>query len=107
MQIISDDGEIEFAELNRGSYFGEIGIMFNIKRTATVVAKTPSILLCLTSEQLHSVLQGFPEVLKSLQESGHQRLRDLTQEYERSGKKMPLDLLNQIQSLGYDIVLFY
>ena len=107
IEIINDDGEITFAELSSGAYFGEIGIMFNMKRTATVVAKTNCTLVVMTGDELKSVLKNYPAAEKSMQKAAHQRVTDLAKEYEVSGKPMSPELVEQLNAMNYQFVLYF
>lgn len=75
------DGEIVHAELVEGSYFGEIGILFNRPRTATVVSKTKILLGVLTAENFNQVLLHFPQVERQIRDEAQERLA--TQEKQR------------------------
>jgi CRP-like cAMP-binding protein len=73
--IISEDNEIEYATLTAGSFVGEIGVLFNSRRSATVVCKTKSLLVSLTSEDIHSKLEQYPEIKEHLHLTGTERLQ--------------------------------
>jgi CRP-like cAMP-binding protein len=114
LKVISEDGEIDLAELTSGSYckhyknnnilVGEIGILFDVKRTATVVAKTSCTLLSLTSENVSEELAAYPEIALRVRENAHGRLVALAQEYEKNGKKLSTDISRQIQEFGVKAV---
>jgi CRP-like cAMP-binding protein len=78
--------------------------MFDVQRTATVVAKTPCTLLTLTKEEVNQVLANYPDIKKSMMKAGQQRIQRLVQEYERCGKRIT-DELKQIYELGVEAVL--
>ena len=104
IEVINNDGEITFAELSSGSYVGEIGIMFNMKRTASVVAKTNCTLLVMTGDDLRSVLKKYPEAERSMQKAAHQRITDLAREYDKSGRPMTPELIEQLNAMNYQFV---
>ncbi|KAI9089579.1 hypothetical protein DFS34DRAFT_639085 [Phlyctochytrium arcticum] len=89
VKVMSDDGEINFAEIRTGSYFGEIGVLFNIHRTATVVAKTKCTLAILTSEELERKLCRYPEVNSVLRDEANARYADMKREMEKAGRRVP------------------
>lgn len=60
VSVTSPDGDSIYAELTPGAFFGEIGILFNRPRTATVVARTRVLLGVLTADALNSVLRFIP-----------------------------------------------
>ncbi|KAI8813706.1 hypothetical protein BJ742DRAFT_672450 [Cladochytrium replicatum] len=87
--VISGDGEITFAELSAGSFFGEIGILFNIARTATVSSKTKCVLAALTADTFQKRLAQYPEVSLIINAEAQERFKSLARELERAGKKLP------------------
>ncbi|KAI8920078.1 hypothetical protein DFJ77DRAFT_451011 [Powellomyces hirtus] len=88
VKVISDDGEINFAELRPGSYFGEIGVLFSVKRTATVTARTKCALAVLTSEDLSSKLNRYPQISDILRARGNERYEQLKKEMEKVGRRL-------------------
>ncbi|KAJ3312470.1 hypothetical protein HDV04_003070 [Boothiomyces sp. JEL0838] len=105
LKVISEDGEIEFAELNSGTYckVGEIAIVFDSRRTATVIAKTNCILMVLTAEKVSQLLEHYPDIRKSMKRSAHARVLSLEKEYEKSGKSLNLELLRQVKEFGMEM----
>ncbi|KAL6946960.1 hypothetical protein ACO0QE_001816 [Hanseniaspora vineae] len=74
VKVTSPDGEVIHATLNEGAYFGEIGILFNRPRTATVIAETKVLVGVLTSENLNQVLPEFPLVERHIRDEAQERL---------------------------------
>lgn len=72
--VTSRDGESTYAELKPGAFFGEIGILMNIPRTATIIARTRCLLVVLTKEALQRELPKFPEVERAIREEAEERL---------------------------------
>lgn len=72
--VTSADGESVYAELNAGSFFGEIGILFNRPRTATVVARTKVLLGVLTKDNFSIVLEQYPQFERLIRDEGQERL---------------------------------
>ncbi|KAI1825669.1 hypothetical protein F4861DRAFT_530279 [Xylaria intraflava] len=66
-----------YAELKPGSFFGEIGVLMNMPRTATIIARTKCLLLVLKKEDLHTELPKFPEMEKAIRHEAHERGRNL------------------------------
>ncbi|KAH0837506.1 hypothetical protein FOPE_05218 [Fonsecaea pedrosoi] len=58
--VTSRDGESTFAELKPGAFFGEIGILMERPRTATVVARTRCMVLALKKEDLKKYYRNIP-----------------------------------------------
>ncbi|RLV90829.1 F-box/LRR-repeat protein 7 [Spathaspora sp. JA1] len=72
--ITSTDGESIYAELSSGSFFGEIGILFNRPRTATVIARTKVLVGVLTSDALNLVLRDYPLIERRIRHEAQERL---------------------------------
>ena len=72
--VTSRDGESAYAELKPGAFFGEIGILMDIPRTATIVARTRCLLVVLKKEDLIKELPKFPEVERTIREEAQERL---------------------------------
>ncbi|KAA6415712.1 MAG: cyclic nucleotide-binding domain-containing [Lasallia pustulata] len=72
--VTSRDGESTYAELKQGAFFGEIGILMDIPRTATIIARTRCLLVVLTKEDLKKELPRFPEVERAIREEAQERL---------------------------------
>ena len=72
--VTSRDGESTYAELKPGAFFGEIGILMNIPRTATIIARQRCLLVVLKKEDLTKVLPNFPEVERAIREEAQERL---------------------------------
>lgn len=74
VNVTSPDGEVVLAELVEGSYFGEIGILFNRPRTATVYSKTRVLVGVLTAETFNQVLSNFPLIERQIRDEAQERL---------------------------------
>ena len=72
--VTSRDGESTYAELQPGAFFGEIGILMEIPRTATIIARTKCMLVVLKKEDLVKELPRFPEVERTIREEAQERL---------------------------------
>jgi CRP-like cAMP-binding protein len=82
--IIVLDGEIEVRKGDRvvatrgpGSYVGEIALLDNRPRTATVVAKTPVVIEVIGRREFHGLLAETPELNKEIMATVGQRLAEL------------------------------
>ncbi|KAI0020820.1 hypothetical protein F4780DRAFT_770581 [Xylariomycetidae sp. FL0641] len=84
--VTSRDGEAVHAELKPGCFFGEIGVLMNMPRTATIVARTKCLLLVLKKEDLQSELPKFPEMEKAIRHEAHERLAILTKKRRERGQ---------------------
>ncbi|MGR9014122.1 MAG: ATP-binding cassette domain-containing protein [Gammaproteobacteria bacterium] len=57
----------ELAVLEDGDYFGEIALVRNLPRNATVTTRTPCILLTLVREQFQQLLETAPDIRQRLE----------------------------------------
>jgi F-box/leucine-rich repeat protein 7 len=72
--VTSRDGESIHAELKPGAFFGEIGVLMDRPRTATIVARTRCLLVVLTKESFRKILPRFPDVERAIREEALERL---------------------------------
>ncbi|SCV04883.1 LANO_0G13520g1_1 [Lachancea nothofagi CBS 11611] len=84
VNVTSPDGETVHAQLLEGSYFGEIGILFNRSRTATIVAKTKVLVGVLTADNFNQILPDFPQVERQIRDEAQERLA-MQDKKKRSG----------------------
>lgn len=83
--VTSRDGEATYAELKPGAFFGEIGILMDMPRTATIIARTKCLLVVLKKEDLRAELPGFPEMEQAIMEEAQERLTILNKKRKESG----------------------
>lgn len=67
-------GEQEVATVGAGSFLGEIGLLQDTDRSATVVARTPMKLLALDEPAFRALLDDLPEVGRRIREEAAFRL---------------------------------
>lgn len=70
----SPDGETVHAELQPGAYFGEIGVLYSRPRTATVIAKSKTLLAVVTKETLDTILPNYPHIERLIRDEAQKRL---------------------------------
>lgn len=67
---------LDLAVLEDGDYFGEIALVRNLPRNATVITRTPCILLTLVREQFQQLLETAPDVKQRLEAEIDLRLNE-------------------------------
>lgn len=89
--MTSRDGESTYAELQPGAFFGEIGILMEIPRTATILARTKCMLVVLKKEDLVKELPNFPDVEQTIRDEASERLSILQRKKkEKLALKQPV-----------------
>ena len=83
--VTSRDGEAVYAELKPGAFFGEIGVLMDMPRTATIVARTKCLLLVLKKEDLQAIMPKFPEMEKAIRQEALERLNLLKKRRQEVG----------------------
>lgn len=93
VRVTSRDGESTYAELRPGSFFGEIGILMDMPRTATIVASIRSLVVRLNKEDLQKELPSYPDVEKAIRDEALERLAILERKKKerRSSSHGPQD----------------
>ncbi|KAI8974319.1 cyclic nucleotide-binding-like protein [Pilobolus umbonatus] len=88
VDVCSADYERVYATLTKGSCFGEIGILYSMPRTASVIARSKCIVATLTAEEVWTLLPQFPEVEKMLRFEAEERLAVLEKSKSAAGKTL-------------------
>src|SRR3989440_4195039 len=70
--VTSRDGESTYVELKPGAFFGEIGILMDVPRTATIIARTKCLLVVLKKEDFRAGLPKFPEMERAIMEEAQE-----------------------------------
>jgi CRP/FNR family cyclic AMP-dependent transcriptional regulator len=88
--IIVLEGEIEIRKGDRviatrgpGNYVGEIALLDNRPRTATVVATTPVVIEVIGQREFRTLLAGAPELSSEIMTTMAQRLAELEESADR------------------------
>ncbi|KAF3764430.1 hypothetical protein M406DRAFT_291501 [Cryphonectria parasitica EP155] len=85
--VTSRDGEAVYAELKPGAFFGEIGVLMKMPRTATIVARTKCLLVVLKKEDLNVELPRFPDMEKAILQEAQERLAILKKKQQERGAR--------------------
>jgi F-box/leucine-rich repeat protein 7 len=96
VRVTSRDQESTYAELKPGAFFGEIGILMDIPRTATIIANMRSLVVRLNKEDLMKELPKFPEVEVAIMHEAQERLAILQRKKLELGGKRPAIPVRQI-----------
>ncbi|AEO59557.1 hypothetical protein MYCTH_2139914 [Thermothelomyces thermophilus ATCC 42464] len=88
--VTSRDGEAVYAELKPGAFFGEIGVLMDMPRTATIIARTKCLLVVLKKEDLRAELPKFPEMEQAIRQEAQERLAILKKKRQEGGKDAKL-----------------
>ena len=96
VRVTSRDGESTYAELKPGAFFGEIGILMDIPRTATIIANMRSLVVRLNKEDLKKELPNYPEVEKAIMDEAKERLSIL----ERKKKEIGSNTVREPSKMG-------
>lgn len=85
VRVTSRDGESTYAELRPGSFFGEIGILMDMPRTASIVASIRSLVVRLNKEDLQKELPSYPDVERAIRDEALERLSILERKKKERG----------------------
>jgi F-box/leucine-rich repeat protein 7 len=83
--VTSRDGEAVYAELKPGAFFGEIGVLMDMPRTATIIARTKCLLVVLKKEDLQAELPKYPDMEKAIRHEAQERLAILRKKRQEGG----------------------
>lgn len=76
VRVFSEKPARELATLGEGAFFGELALLTNFPRSATVVATEPTQLLEISRELISEIVRRSPDVLKTLLRFFRDRLLD-------------------------------
>ncbi|TDF99415.1 ABC transporter transmembrane domain-containing protein [Paenibacillus piri] len=74
LKWIPGAGEKRVAILQDGDHFGEIALLKDVPRNATVQATGPSVLLSVRRESFHKLIAAYPQILSALESTLLQRI---------------------------------
>ncbi len=86
VQVSHQEGEqlsASIAELRAGDFFGEMALLGDKVRKASVAAKLPSTMLRITRKEILELAEKYPEVNQQLNEAKQQRMEDLETKSQR------------------------
>jgi CRP-like cAMP-binding protein len=88
VQVVSPDGSAVYATLNSGSFFGEIALVEETRRTASIRAADLCELFVLYKEDFDTVVKRFPAAVLIMKEEVEERKRQLAAKKEAEQKKL-------------------
>ncbi|KAF6019663.1 HCN3 [Bugula neritina] len=98
VEVVDEHNEKVVTRLSDGSYFGEISLLSNQMRMATVRATTYCNLFSLSKEDFDSILMSYPLMRRTLETIAAQRLRHLGKDPSMvTSRESLLDDVNGIQ----------
>jgi CRP/FNR family cyclic AMP-dependent transcriptional regulator len=74
--IDTENGQITVAEMQRNSFFGEIAILCDVPRTATIKAREPLSTLKITKDMFYRLVAEFPQMAVEIMRELAHRLED-------------------------------
>lgn len=81
--IASAGGEQLVAQVGKNDFVGEIAILIDVPRTATVRATSPLVALAVSKEHFFKLLQTFPDMALEVMRALAHRLERTTREFGR------------------------
>jgi len=82
----SNGGQIAVAEMKKNSFFGEIAILCDVPRTATIKAKEPLSTLKITKDMFYRLVAEFPQMAVEIMRELAHRLEDTNQKLQAATK---------------------
>jgi F-box/leucine-rich repeat protein 7 len=92
IEVVGASGEVH-ADMGAGSFFGEVGIFFGVKRTASIRAKDNVILFKLTKQALMEVSENYPSFQRRIKEEANERYKCYTERQEANSSD-PVELFD-------------
>ncbi|KAI8619893.1 cyclic nucleotide-binding-like protein [Chytriomyces sp. MP71] len=77
VEVCSGDGKTVYSIINKGSFFGELGVLFNVPRTASVRAFDDCYCMILTRDNLEVVLRYFPNIATRFRQVAESRMAEV------------------------------
>lgn len=86
--IDTPSGQISVAEMKRNSFFGEIAILCDVPRSATVVATAPLVALRISKDGFFNLVTQFPQVGVEVMHELASRLLQTTQRLADTSRQL-------------------
>ena len=82
VEVVSEDGEVVFAKMNAGQFFGEISLVYSVPRTASIRAATNCDIFVLAKRDLDDVLSHYPHIERQINAVAEQRRQNVRKRSE-------------------------
>ncbi|KAJ3219835.1 hypothetical protein HDU67_009023 [Dinochytrium kinnereticum] len=102
VEVVTSGGDVVLAELNSGAFFGEMAVLFETPRVATVRATTKCLLAVLAADDLRKKLSKYPVMLDLIQIEAKERFSKLASEMEKNGKRLNVELFEKFHEMKKD-----
>jgi len=79
-------GQIAVAEMKKNSFFGEIAILCDVPRTATIKAKEPLSTLKITKDMFYRLVAEFPQMAVEIMRELAHRLEDTNEKLRAASR---------------------
>ncbi len=99
LKAVGAGRQVSVRQLGPGEHFGEMTLLLDQPRSATVRALEECRLLQLNRQALAPLLEAQPELLEQLAEQVNRRLQELDQLDERTGEVQDTGLLGTMRRL--------
>ncbi|KAJ3327604.1 anaphase-promoting complex subunit Hcn1 [Blyttiomyces sp. JEL0837] len=88
VEVISGAGDVKLAELHAGAFFGEIAVLYETTRVATVTALSKCVMAVLTSSELRELLAKYPAMHDLIKAEANERYSKYSEEMEKNGRRL-------------------
>ena len=82
--IDTEGGQITVAEMKKNSFFGEIAILCDVPRTATIKARDPLSTLKISKDMFYRLVAEFPQMAVEVMRELAHRLEDTNQKLQEA-----------------------
>ena len=86
LNVVNEEDKVVFT-LRDGGFFGEIALLYDTKRTASIVARTYCDMFILTKEDFKKVMKKFPTQSKGIREIAKKRFAHVVEQDKKKDTK--------------------
>ncbi|KAJ3292059.1 hypothetical protein HK104_005580 [Borealophlyctis nickersoniae] len=87
VEVVSADGGRRYGVIEQGSFFGELGVLFDIPRTASIRALQNCYCMVLTRAGLDAAVQPFPSIAERFRSVVEARLKEVERKRGKNAGK--------------------